>query len=642
MNFFEQQHQARRQTRTLIILFVLVVIAIVVAVNAAMALIWWIFMEGGYYSGADLYPRGFFATNTLVTLALIATGTTIETYNLREGGNAVAKMAGGRLISPASQDLQERRLLNVVEEMALASGIACPRVYVMDKEDAINAFAAGYNQNEAVIAVTRGTISRLTRDELQGVVAHEFSHILNGDMRLNIRLIGVLFGIQMIAGFGLQLMDFGTRVWSTRTREGKSLSARFILQVMGLALYVIGYIGIFFGRLIKAAVSRQREFLADASAVQFTRNADGIGGALRKIAGLSRTMKLGSRIHHPNAEQLSHLFLGAPRPSLIAGMLATHPPVAERLRRIYGRNIEVLDAPEMPTGLAPSEEMLPDIPYVASGFAAGVKETPQASVAFGQSDKQQIQLAPELESAMREPAAACAVACALVLGYGEAYAAQKAILEKNLPQQASLALFLTKSIGRLPKSARLPLLDLAMPALKQLPEASRAMLLATVDKLIAADNRVTLAEFVVQAVLVQRLGPRAGRAIPVKFDDPAAIREDGIVLLSLVAHVAAPATGEGPQTVFLRGAGYCPELRLSPADLIDAAAINFVRVKAALVNAGQLAPLAKPLLIKALLAAAGEADPMPVATADLLRAICSAIEAPIPPAVAQTYTAYHW
>jgi Zn-dependent protease with chaperone function len=641
MNFFEQQHQARRQTRTLVILFVVAVIAIVIAVNLAMALIW-IWTQGGYSPSPDFYPRGFFATNTLVTLALIAVGTLIETYNLREGGDAVATMAGGRLVSPASQDLQERRLLNVVEEMALASGIACPRVYVMDKEGAINAFAAGYNQNEAVIAVTRGTISRLTRDELQGVVAHEFSHILNGDMRLNIRLIGVLFGIQMVAGFGQQLMDFGTQAWSMRGREEKGPSARFILLLMGLALYVIGYIGIFFGRLIKSAVSRQREFLADASAVQFTRNADGIGGALRKIAGLSRTMKLGSRIHHPNAEQLSHLFLGAPKPSLIAGMFATHPPVAERLRRIYGRSINVLDAPEMPSGFASSGEMLPDIPYVASGFAAGMQDAPQAPIAFGQSHQQPIRLAPELESAMREPVAACAMVCALVLGQGEVCEVQKVVLEKNLPQQASLALFLTGAIGRLPKSARLPLLDLAMPALKQLPEASRAALLATVDKLIAADNRITLAEFVVQTVLTQRLGAHAGRANPVKFDRPAAIREDCIVLLSLVAHVAAPATAEETRAVFLRGASHCPGLGLTPADLIDAATIGFVRVKAALVNADQLAPLAKPLLIKALLAAAGEADPMPVATADLLRAICAAIEAPIPPAVAQTYTAYHW
>src|ERR1700716_3746702 len=201
MNFFEQQHHARRQTTTLVILFALAVVTIVVAVNAVAALLW-IWAQGGTLSGPNSYPRSFFAANTLITLGLITGGTLIETFNLRDGGDAVAQMAGGRMVSPASQDLQERRLLNVVAEMALASGIACPNVYVLDREDAINAFAAGYNQNEAVVAVTRGTLSRLTRDELQGVVGHEFSHILNGDMRLNVRLIGVLYGIQMIAGFG--------------------------------------------------------------------------------------------------------------------------------------------------------------------------------------------------------------------------------------------------------------------------------------------------------------------------------------------------------------------------------------------------------------------------------------------------------
>lgn len=643
MNFFEQQHQARRQTRTLIILFILAVIAIVIAVNAAMVLIWsW--TQGGYSSNPDFYPKGFFATNTLVTLALIAVGTLIETWNLRDGGDAVARMAGGRPVSPASQDPQERRLLNVVEEMAIASGIACPMVYVMDKEDAINAFAAGYNQNEAVVAVTRGTLSRLTRDELQGVVAHEFSHILNGDMRLNIRLIGVLFGIQMIASFGQHLMDFGTRVWSRRGRDEKGPSAQLIMLAIGFALFVIGYIGIFFGRLIKSAVSRQREFLADASAVQFTRNADGIGGALRKIGGLSRTMKLGSRIHHPNAEQLSHLFLGVPKPSLICGMFATHPPIAERLRRIYGRSVDLLDAPEMPSGYGSGTENLPDIPYVAAGFTDSMQAAPPVAlpVAFGHSPAQQVRLAPELDSAMREPQAACAVVCALLLGRNTERDAQVAVLQADLPQQASFIVFLAEAIAQLPGSARLPLLDLAMPALRQLPEAARAALLNTVERLIAADHRLTLAEFVVQTVLARRLDAHAGRAIPVKFNHLPALREDCIVLLSLVAHAAASTANEEASKLFLDGAAQCPELGLSSGDLMNVNAIGFARVKTALDRANQLAPLVKPILIKALVTAAGEADPMPLATADLLRAICAAIEAPIPPAVAATYTAYHW
>jgi Zn-dependent protease with chaperone function len=640
MNFFTQQHHARRQTRTLIILFALAVIAIVLAVNAAMALIWsW--TQGGYSSDPDFYPRGFFATNTFITLALIAVGTLIETWNLRDGGDAVARMAGGRPVSPASNDSQERRLLNVVEEMAIASGIACPRVYVMDKEEAINAFAAGYNQNEAVVAVTRGTLSRLTRDELQGVVAHEFSHILNGDMRMNIRLIGVLFGIQMVAGFGQYLMDMGTHGWSRRGRDEKGPSTQFIMLVIGLALYLIGYIGIFFGRLIKAAVSRQREYLADASAVQFTRNPDGIGGALRKIGGLSRSMKLGSRIHHPNAEQLSHLFLGAPKTSLINGMFATHPPIAERLRRIFGKSVDLLDAPEAPAAYGADTQNLPDLPYVASGFA-GTPEATATPTESGHSAAHDIGLAPQLDSAIREPQAASAVVCALLLGSKTEREAQMAVLKAALPQQLSFILFLAETIERLPGSARLPLLDLAMPALRQLSAADRAALLATVDKLIAADQRMTLAEFVLQTVLTRRLNAHAGRAVPVLFHHLATIRQDCILLLSLVAHASAPAVNEAASTLFLRGTMHCPELGLLPAQLSDAKAIGFAQVKTALDHVSQLAPLAKPILIKALLAAAGEAGSMPVASADLLRAVCAAIDAPLPPAVAAIYTAYHW
>ncbi len=638
MNFFEQQDHARRQTRTLIILFTLAVIAIVAAVNIAMALVWsW--TQTGYVPGMRAYPKGFFATNTAITLALIAGGTLIEMFNLRDGGDAVAKMAGGRLVAPSSTDVQERRLLNVVEEMALASGIACPKVYVMDREDAINAFAAGYNQDEAVVTVTRGALTRLTRDELQGVIGHEFSHILNGDMRLNIRLIGLLFGIQMIAGFGQHLMDFGSSMWGARNRDDKGPSGRAILFVTGLALLAIGYIGIFFGRLIKAAVSRQREFLADASAVQFTRNPDGIGGALRKIGGLSRSMQLGSRIQHPNAEQLSHLFLGAPRTSLTSGLFSTHPPIQERLRRIYGRSVDVLDAPELPGDVASPDARLADIPYAATGFAEA--ERPSHWVAFGSEEYEARTLPPEIDSAVREPHAACAMVYALLLGEAERDT-QLGILEKEAPQQASLVPFLAEAIGRLPKSARLPLLDLAMPALKQLPDSAKDALLATADRLIAADNKLTLAEFVLQTVLTRRLDPHAGRATPVRYARLEMLKEDCKVLLSLIAHVAAPGAGVPASALFANGAKRCEELALSASDLKPVAALDYAQVKIALDHAHQLAPLAKPALIKALLAAVGDSDPMPLATADLLRAICAALEAPVPPAVAATYTNYHW
>lgn len=639
-NFFEQQEHARRQTRKLVILFALAVAAIVAAVNGAMALVWsWTY--SGYVPGMHDYPKGFFATNTLVTLALIGVGTVIEMYNLREGGDAVAKMAGGRLVAPSSIDLHERRLLNVVEEMALASGIACPKLYVMDREESINAFAAGYNQNEAVVAVTRGAMTRLTRDELQGVIGHEFSHILNGDMRLNIRLIGLLFGIQMLAGFGQHLMDFGSHSWGARDREGKGASGRILLVATGFALLLIGYIGIFFGRLIKAAVSRQREFLADASAVQFTRNPDGIGGALRKIGGLSRTMKPGSRIEHPNAEQLSHLFLGAPRTSLMDGWLATHPPIRERLRRIYGRHVDYFDAPEMPAGHEAEMKILPEIPYAASRFTV---EPHPASWKFSE-EKDRVHttaLPPELDSALREPHAACAVVYALLLGSGHERSVHLDILQRHAASQAALAPFLLKAVERLPKSARLPLIDLAMPALRQLPEPDRANLLANIDKLIAADSRLTLAEFVLQTVVSRRLDVHAGRAIPVRYFHLAELKEDCSVLLSLLAHTGAQSADGSAGQLFAAAAARCSELGLSSTDLIPVAGIDYARVSMALDRTRQLAPLAKPALIKLLLAATGDTGALPLASADLLRAICAALEAPVPPSVAATYTSHHW
>ncbi|AIY43913.1 Heat shock HtpX-like protein [Collimonas arenae] len=655
MTFFEQQHQARQETKKLVFLFALAVLAIVIAVNLAMALLW-NFKFGGHHELMRSYPKGFFAINTLITLALIGGGTLIQTFNLRDGGDAVAQMAGGRLVSPATGDLQERRLLNVVEEMALASGIACPKVYLLEQEDSINAFAAGYNQNEAVVAVTRGTLNRLTRDELQGVVGHEFSHILNGDMRLNVHLIGVLFGIQMIAGFGQQLMNFGR--FSSSSRDDKGPPWQLIMLFAGLALFVVGYIGIFFGRVIKSAVSRQREFLADASAVQFTRNPEGIGGALRKIGGLTDGKKIGSQINHPNAEQLSHLFLGSARPNLLDGWFATHPPLTERLKRIYGRSMSPLEAPELSTPYAETTERLADLPFAAAGFASAVASTSMPapvtvsgaaatpSLEFGNSSGMKSPLSPQLDGAVRDPAGACAVVYALLLGEGAERDTQLAILKKETPQQAALTTFLAEAVAQLPLSARLPLVDLAAPALRQLAQADRDRLLAIVEQLIAADSRITLAEFVLQTVLTRRLAPRAGRLVPIRFNRLSDLSADVALLLSLVAHVAVPAgrtdVTAARLTAFLRGAAACPELKLASHDYCDGATLSFPRVRQALDNVNQLAPLAKPQLVKALLAAADGGEALQISSADILRAICAGIEAPIPPAVAATYQAYPW
>ncbi len=653
MNFFEQQDHARRQTRILVLLFAFAVIAIVLAVNLVMAVLW-ILLQGQTWAGPHHYPHGFFFTNTCITVFLICGGTMIEIFNLRDGGDAVARMVGGRQVSLSTIDLQERRLLNIVEEMAVASGIACPRVYLLAKEESINAFAAGYNPNEAVVVLTQGALTRLTRDELQGVIAHEFSHILNGDMRLNLKLLGVTFGIEMVGDFGRQAMEFAWYSSDDIEANFKLTVFRIIAFIFGIAFFVIGYIGLFFGRVIKFAVSRQREYLADASAIQFTRNADGLGNALRKIAVLSDKGFSGAYIGHRNAEQLSHLFVSAVRPHLMAGFFATHPPLQERLRRIYGREVEMpdeirLSADEARTFALPAEA-LPGIAYVASPLAdigADLRAATDAiavtaAQAYGNGTLAQIRLCPEIDRAVHDPATAPLLLYALLLDPAQDKSPQQQCLIEHLPQQAAQVVQLATALARLPANARLPLLDLMMPALRHLPVSERTAMLAQFERMVASDRRVSLNEFVLQTVLVRRLAARANRAVQIKYFAAMELRQECCLLFSLVAHIAAPLHKQSAQSLFMRAAASSPALSLSEKDLLDISALSYGKVKIALDKANQLAPLANPALIKSMLAIAGDPAPLPLPLADLLRAMCAALEAPMPPAVAAVYTASGW
>ena len=261
----------------------------------------------------------------LGTILVVGMGSLYKIAELSAGGEQVALMLGGRAINPQTQDLAERRLLNVVEEMALASGVPVPPVYVLDHEPGINAFAAGHQPGDAVVAVSAGCLRYLNREELQGVLGHEFSHILNGDMRLNLRLIGIVFGILVLAVIGYYTMRFAGL---SSSRDEKSGGAAAAMVILGLTLLVFGYLGVFLGKLIKSAISRQREFLADASSVQFTRNPGGIVGALKKIGGLAE----GSRIRDAHAEEISHMFFGDAFAGSLFNFFATHPPLGERIR----------------------------------------------------------------------------------------------------------------------------------------------------------------------------------------------------------------------------------------------------------------------------------------------------------------------
>ena len=315
--FFEHQQLARRNSRAMVVLFFLAVAAIIVSVDLVLGAVW-------LWTNETPATTGVYVTGALATGGLILIVSLFNVLRLGGGGAAVARMVGARPVAPNTADPLERRLRNVVEEMAIASGTRVPEVYVMDEESGINAFAAGWSVSGAVVAVTRGTLERLTRDELQAVIGHEFSHILNGDMRLNVRMLGVLAGIVFLGSIGEFVM---------RSVRGTKEKEALALFVVGVALFVIGYIGLFFARLIKAAVSRQREYLADASSVQFTRNPDAIAGALDQI----RSSTTGTLIGNRYAEEMSHMFFGQSVKMWMGGLLNTHPPLDERIRRVNPR-----------------------------------------------------------------------------------------------------------------------------------------------------------------------------------------------------------------------------------------------------------------------------------------------------------------
>ncbi|MBF0246007.1 MAG: M48 family metallopeptidase, partial [Planctomycetes bacterium] len=352
MDFFSEQDRARRRGNYLVVLFIAAVVTIVLSIYLVCMAI----LTHSNRGGMVWWDPQVFLLVTGGTLAVITLGSLGRILSLGSGGASVAEMLGGQLIS---RDGDERRVLNVVEEMALASGMSVPPVYILN-EEGINAFAAGYRKEHAVIGVTRGAIKQLSRDELQGVIAHEFSHILHGDMRLNIRLMGLLYGILMISVIGSIMMrafyfSGGGRRRSSEKNDGAAVI--MAIAAAGLAMYVLGYVGVFFGNLIKAAVSRQREFLADASAVQYTRNPDGIGGALKRIAGFH------TRISHTGASEASHLFFGPI--SSFSNLFATHPPIEERIQRLDPA-FKAEKAPSPLDSTSNAEEG-------AAGFSAGVK-----------------------------------------------------------------------------------------------------------------------------------------------------------------------------------------------------------------------------------------------------------------------------
>ncbi|TMH41663.1 MAG: hypothetical protein E6H56_07300 [Betaproteobacteria bacterium] len=642
MDFFEQQHRARRRTWLMLLLFVLAVIAIVAAFDLVCAIVYiWLFDAQILYSNGLLrqVPRSVYLWSTLATLLVIGWGTASRLYRLSGGGVAVADLIGARHVKRDSGEPAERRLLNVVEEMALASGITVPLVFVMDDQQTINAFAAGYSPNEATVVVTRGALEQLNRDELQGVVAHEFSHILNGDMRLNIHLLGVIAGIVMIGSIGAFLMT-GIRDGDDLRRAGTDIRVFFL----GLLLWLIGSIGVLAGRLIKAVISREREFLADASAVQFTRNPEGIGGALFKI-GLR-----GSTIAQRHAEELSHMCIGAPVNDYFEfALFHDHPPLDERIERLLGPGAKRLlrERMERAEAAALSARGSPVVSELVSPLYADRSAPPAASGAPGlaRSMVESIgnpssahldhargmldAIPAEIRSAVGSEKGAEAALFALLLGEGELRKAQLALIGgrsgAEVPAQSARLADALKPLGA---RARLPVLQLAIPTLKRLPGPERDALLGTIKAVIEADRKITLGEFVLLTLCRSQIQKEPGRPPAVKYRSVDAVATEAAVLLSLLAH-----SGKGGMAAFDKGMaalGAAGGVLRSPSEL------NIGTVESALNELNLLAPLKKPLFIKACVATAMADDKLTLAEAELLRAICASLDSPLPPILETT------
>jgi len=566
MDFFAMQDEARRRTRRLVVLFVLAVLGIAAGIYGVL-----VFADlmlgtqqvqtgathgtGGSITTAEL-PAWWSPTRFLLTLAIVGVivggGSLFKLAQYRAGGGAVARSLGAREVDRLSARGDERRLVNIVEEMALASGVPVPGIYILENEPGINAFAAGYAPGDAAVAVTRGCLDTLDRDELQGVIAHEFSHILNGDMRLNLRLAGVVFGILVlsIVGRGLlrSLYWTGGARRSRRSGDGKGM---IVVVLLAIALIILGLIGQFFGRLIQAAISRQREFLADASAVQFTRNPDGIAGALRRIGASSARGVVG----HAGASGLAHLFFADPLHKGFSAAFATHPPLQERIRRIDPAwDGKFHDRPARHETKEPSRE---------GEDAAGVRSAPitaailMASIGTLSADAVQrsrgalAQLPREVRDALGTPEGC--LAALLVLFADE----DPAVREKQttIIAQRMSADVLERFRMLLPRIHNLDTLDpiaiaeLAVAGLRKAPADERAVLVETMELLVKVDRAHTLREFCLLAIVHSRLGdaPAGAGASPVADPEAAllgALREPPKDYAALQGALAALRAGD--------------------------------------------------------------------------------------------------
>ncbi len=633
MNFFEQQDRARKQSRWLIIVFIVAVLAIVVSIDLL------ILLAAGVSSveteGIPQFNSQFFKDNlsllaggALATFTVIVLASLFKTMGLRAGGGKVARELGGNLVDSNPRDARLRRLRNIVEEIALASGVPVPEIYVLEQESGINAFAAGYTTADAAVAVSRGALEKLSRDELQGVIAHEFSHILNGDMRINIRLMGALFGILVLALIGRRILIHSHFVGrSSRDKNGA------VVLVIAFGLMAVGYIGLFFGRWIKAAVSRQREYLADASAVQFTRDPNGIGGALKKIAVYSDASYLSV-----DTEEISHMLFGDGRKM---SLFSTHPPLVERIKKIDpGFQPDDLDrlAAKITREQAAAEKARERQARPEEKSQHGLFDVDNIINQIGNPDWDRMLMAAaiaasipdDINRAAHSPDWAPEVLFYTLLDANSQIRDQQLLIIAQLmgTDRETRTRSLHDAGGIAGTEQRLPLLEVAFPALKRHPPERVEKVLDTVKALSHVDGQIDVFEYLLAKTIDQHLRetyhPHA-----VKVSGNKSLRSCQTEALKITAILAEQGNegGQAAQSAFMAGLA---ALEMAPETSMPRVEKWTATLDQALPKLDRLKSIEKEKLVRAMIAVVLHDGNLAPAELELLRVICDLIHVPLP------------
>jgi Zn-dependent protease with chaperone function len=631
MNFFAAQDEARRASRRLVFAYIIATLVIVVAVTGLLTFVTYAFSDvsyrytfGNYLGGNPTFPVAV----ALGTALLIVLTSASKAMALSSGGGQVARQLGGTLVSAEVRDPLRRRLRNVVEEMAIASGVPVPEIYVLEQESGINAFAAGYTQSDAAVAVTRGALELLSRDELQGVIGHEFSHILNGDMRLNIRLMGILFGIMALAIIGRFILRGARHVDDGR--------AAVIALALGFGLLTLGGIGMIQARIIKAGVSRQREYLADASAVQFTRQTNGIAGALKKIGGYNKS----SHITAADPEEVSHMLFGTG--ARLSGLFATHPPLHERIQALdpsfRAGDMQQIDAHEVAQSIREEASAVSNL--APSPVPLTPPNLPDAMVeSVGKPEAQHVEYAQHVRGTI--PAGLYDAAHSTDLVYllsvalvidptGGSSDRQLSLIREQLGvQRANIVRRLFDELSAAGAEYRLPILGVSFPALKQRPAEELDFLIELVTRLIEVDGKIDLYEFCFYRILVSNLRRAANPAAKDQRAKRSELQAAAIDFLSVLADYGhdndddrSAAFESGIATLGPWAREYAWE---SSGDYTVSVLDHSLDVLLRLNTRG------KESLLRAIGATAAHDKKVTMAEAGLIRAVCASLDFPLPP-----------